>query len=64
VIYDAQGRATFADALLHNLNTIRAEIPVHYRWLADYTQPQGIPHDEMTAANFQRRGFAWHSGRN
>lgn len=54
VIYEAQGRAEFARALLANLPAIREAIPGHYRWLEDYTKPQGIKHAAMTEADFQR----------
>lgn len=54
VIYEAQGRAEFARALLANLPEVRAAIPGHYRWLEDYTRPEGILHREMTEADFQR----------
>ncbi len=54
VIYEARGRAEFARALLTNLDSIRAAIPDHYRWLEDYTNPVGIRHVEMTQVDFQR----------
>ncbi|MFZ5817156.1 MAG: DUF1054 domain-containing protein [Bacillota bacterium] len=54
VIYEAQGRAEFARALLENLGSIRQEIPAHFRWLEDYTQPEGILHREMTEEDFRR----------
>lgn len=54
VIYEAQGRAEFARALLDRLPAIREAIPGHYRWLEDYTRPEGIRHREMTDADFRR----------
>lgn len=54
VIYEAQGRAEFAENLLQNLAMVRAAIPAHYRWLEDYTDPRGVLHSEMTDADFQR----------
>lgn len=54
VIYEAQGRAEFARALLENLPGIRQAIPRHYRWLEDYTRPEGILHGEMTDEDFRR----------
>ncbi len=54
VIYEARGRETFAENLLANLPAIREAIPPHYRWLEDYTKPEGILHREMTDADFQR----------
>lgn len=54
VIYEAQGRDHFAENLLANLNVLRTAIPGHYRWLEDYTQPEGIPHTEMTDEDFRR----------
>lgn len=54
VIYEAQGRAPFAANLLANLDAIRTAIPPHFRWLEDYTSPEGIPHKDMTEADFRR----------
>lgn len=54
VIYEAQGRAEFADNLLRNLSQVREAIPAHYRWLEDYTDPRGILHSEMTDEDFRR----------
>ncbi|MFZ5825694.1 MAG: DUF1054 domain-containing protein [Bacillota bacterium] len=54
VIYEAQGRAEFARALLERLPEIRQAIPGHYRWLEDYTRPEGILHQEMTDEDFRR----------
>jgi uncharacterized protein YktB (UPF0637 family) len=54
VIYEAQGRDLFAANLLANVDAIRAAIPSHFRWLEDYTQPQGIRHADMTDDDFGR----------
>lgn len=54
VIYEARGRAPFAANLLGNLNAVRTLIPPHFRWLEDYTRPEGIPHKDMTEADFRR----------
>ncbi len=54
VIYEARGRDIFAQNLLANREALQAALPGHFRWLEDYTQPQGIPHREMTAADFER----------
>lgn len=54
VIYEARGRAAFGRALLEDLPAIQRAIPAQFRWLEDYTQPEGIPHNQMTAADFQR----------
>jgi uncharacterized protein YktB (UPF0637 family) len=54
VIYEAQGRAPFAANLLANLDAVRAAIPPHFRWLEDYTRPEGIPHKDMTEEDFRR----------
>jgi len=54
VIYEAQGRAQFADLLLGNLETLQGEIPGHFRWMEDYTRPDGILQSEMTRADFER----------
>ncbi|HEY3366578.1 MAG TPA: DUF1054 family protein [Symbiobacteriaceae bacterium] len=54
VIYEAAARPAFAANLLNRMEAIKAALPAHYRWLEDYTQPHGIPHGEMTAADFSR----------
>jgi len=54
VIYEARGRAQFADLLLDNRAVLQAAIPGHYRWMEDYTQPDGIKHSEMSQADFER----------
>lgn len=54
VIYEAQGRAQFAENLLANLDAVRAAIPPHFRWLQDYTKPAGILHQDMTSDDFHR----------
>jgi uncharacterized protein YktB (UPF0637 family) len=54
VIYEAKGRAQFAENLLANLDALQTLIPGHFRWLEDYTKPQGILHGEMTPADFER----------
>lgn len=54
VIYEAEGRAAFAENLLADLPLIRSAIPPHFRWLEDYTQPQGILHKDMRDEDFHR----------
>lgn len=54
VIYEASGRAEFARNLTANLSTIREALPPHFRWLEDYTRPEGILHKDMTDADFHR----------
>lgn len=54
VIYEAQAKAQFAGNLLANLEAVRRALPPHFRWLEDYTQPQGILHKDMTDADFAR----------
>lgn len=54
VIYEAEGRAAYAGALLANLEQVRAALPPHYRWLEDYTQRHGTLHTDMTDADFRR----------
>lgn len=54
VIYEARGRAQFAQNLLENLPALRTALPPNFRWLEDYTKPEGIPHGEMTDADFER----------
>lgn len=54
VIYEAQGRAQFAENLLANLGALRGAIPPHFRWMEDYTQPDGILHKDMTDSDFER----------
>lgn len=54
VIYEAQGRAAFGQALLDQLEAIRQAIPGHYRWMEDYTRPDGIRHSDMTDEDFRR----------
>ncbi len=54
VIYEAQGRAQFADLLLGNLEALQAAIPGHYRWMEDYTRPEGIRQSDMTRSDFER----------
>jgi uncharacterized protein YktB (UPF0637 family) len=54
VIYEAEGRPTFSRNLLANQSALRAAIPGHYRWLEDYTRPEGIRHSDMTPEDFYR----------
>ncbi len=54
VIYEAQARAEFARNLLANLGAVRKALPPHFRWMEDYTQPQGILHKDMTDEDFRR----------
>lgn len=54
VIYEAQGRARFANRLLAELPALQVQIPGHYRWLEDYTQPNGTLHQAMQAADYER----------
>jgi uncharacterized protein YktB (UPF0637 family) len=54
VIYEARGRAEFADNLLADLPSLRKRIPAHFRWLEDYTKPEGIRHADMTDEDFER----------
>lgn len=54
VIYEARGKVEFGQALLADLAAVRACIPGHYRWLEDYTRPEGIRHDQMTDEDFRR----------
>lgn len=52
VIYEAEGRSEIAASLLANLASIRAAIPGHFRWLEDYTNPEGRRHSDMSEADF------------
>lgn len=54
VIYEAQGRDQFAANLLANWPALRDGLPAHFRWLEDYTRPQGIRQAEMTEADIRR----------
>lgn len=54
VIYEAQGRAEFADALEANWEVLVGELPGEYRWLEDYSRPAGILHKDMRAEDVAR----------
>ncbi|HWI64036.1 MAG TPA: DUF1054 family protein [Symbiobacteriaceae bacterium] len=54
LIYEAEARAAFATNLLKHGRAIQSALPPHFRWLEDYTRPEGIPNREMTAADFHR----------
>jgi uncharacterized protein YktB (UPF0637 family) len=54
VIYEAQGRDQFARNLAGNAGALREALPANFRWLEDYTRPEGIVHSAMTDADFER----------
>jgi len=54
VIYEAPAKAAFGHRLPAEFPRLMATIPAEYRWLEDSTQPTGIPHSEMTEADFRR----------
>ncbi|WP_284638840.1 YktB family protein [Paenibacillus silviterrae] len=52
LIYESPNKASFAEKLEQQWNTIRTQLPAHYVWSLDHMQPEGIRHEEMTEERF------------
>ncbi|BDG60946.1 DUF1054 domain-containing protein [Caldinitratiruptor microaerophilus] len=53
LIYEADTRPAFADALIAALPEVRRALPAHYRWFDDADPGEGKRHGDMTGADFE-----------
>ena len=47
VIYESPVKVDFAERLEENWPQIKTQIPIHFQWSMDHTQPETIPFSEM-----------------
>lgn len=51
VIYECERKSDLAERMEQEIDTVMNEIPPHFVWSGDHTQPLGIPHKEMGLEN-------------
>ncbi|WP_020615413.1 YktB family protein [Paenibacillus daejeonensis] len=49
LIYEATGKLTFADQALKRVSELRKQIPAHFTWSGDHTEPGGTLHSDLSA---------------